>query len=63
MNLLLATQEGFDIADPARTNVAISHLSWYRRTDCKISKLNRLSRGLQSYLQKNGTSHIQQEGV
>ena len=62
-NLPLANQDGFDNAGPARINVAILHLLWYRRADCKISKLNSLSRGLQSCLQKNGASPTQQKRV
>ena len=47
-----------EIANPARTNVAISHSSWYRRTECLISKPEHFSRGLQSSLQKNGRNPI-----
>jgi len=49
-----------NIANPVRTNVAISHPSWYRRTECSALKPEDISKGLQSCLQKNGRSPIQQ---
>jgi len=49
-----------NIANPVRTNVAISHPSWYQRTECSALKLEHVSKGLQSCLQKNGRSPIQQ---
>ncbi len=45
-----------NIANPARTNVAISHPSWYRRMEFSVLKPEHFSRGLQSCLQKNGRS-------
>jgi len=49
-----------NIANPVKTNVAISHPSWYQRTECSALKPEHFSRGLQSCLQKNGRSPIQQ---
>ena len=51
------------IASPVRINVAISHPSWYRRAESSALKPEHFSRGLQSCLQKNGRSPIQQYGV
>ncbi len=52
-----------NIANPARTNVTISHPSWYRRTKCSVLKPEHFSRGLQSCLKKSGRSPIQLYGV
>ena len=48
-----------NIANPVRTNVAISHPLWYRRMECSALKPEHFSKGLQSCLQKNGRSPIQ----
>jgi len=47
-----------NITSPARINVAILHLSWYRRTECSASKPEHFSSGLVSCLQKNRRSPI-----
>ena len=49
-----------NIVSPVRTNVTISHLSWYRRMECTVSELEHFSKGLQICLQKNGRSPIPQ---
>jgi len=49
-----------NIANPVRTNVAISHPSWYQRTECSALEPEHFSKGLQSCLQKNRRSPIQQ---
>ena len=40
-----------NIANTVRSNVAISHLSWYQRTECSALKPEHFSKGLQSCLQ------------
>jgi len=52
----VTTRENRNIARPARTNVGILHLLWYRRIDCTVSKQKRFSIVLQSRLpSRDGT--------